>query len=338
MREIGEEAFKDCKNLVHFPFYVTTIERASFENCSSLTYVTLPITQEIKSSAFKKCLSLIELPSFENCLKMQSIVFPPNIKQVPSNLFIGCSSLQKVHMTESVSVIDEYAFKDSPSIDYVYLSSDKVPQVSENSFCSSVYQSARLFVPVNSLQFYKEDAVWGKFENIRTSGIATNYRVEMLLSEGGTVGIRQNEDDWEYYYYGYIERTESSRIEFHIRPKQDYIIESVVLNDKDITNTLDENNEFVIPYLMENTYLSVKFKKDDPTANEKIEVYKYVYRSAPGRLCLSGFEIGDSVYIFDAGGRLVTSKKISNNIEEVDLSTKGLYLIRSGKDLFKVIL
>nr|WP_262923228.1 leucine-rich repeat domain-containing protein [Parabacteroides leei] len=283
-------------------------------------------------------MSLIELPSFENCLKMQSIVFPPNIKQVPSNLFIGCSSLQKVHMTESVSVIDEYAFKDSPSIDYVYLSSDKVPQVSENSFCSSVYQSARLFVPVNSLQFYKEDAVWGKFENIRTSGIATNYRVEMLLSEGGTVGIRQNEDDWEYYYYGYIERTESSRIEFHIRPKQDYIIESVVLNDKDITNTLDENNEFVIPYLMENTYLSVKFKKDDPTANEKIEVYKYVYRSAPGRLCLSGFEIGDSVYIFDAGGRLVTSKKISNNIEEVDLSTKGLYLIRSGKDLFKVIL
>ena len=190
------------------------------------------------------------------------------------------------------------------------------------------------------MQFYKEDAVWGKFKNIRTHGIVTNYVIEILLSEGGTVGTRQDEEDWVYCYYGYMKRTESSRIYFHVRPERGFIIESVILNDADITNTLDENNQFVLPYLMENVYLSVKFKKEsDPTSIDQLpNTTKRVYRSAPRRLALSGFEAGVPVYVFDGNGRLVVLKTIRDSVEVVDVPSDGLYFVRIGKESFKVIL
>lgn len=355
VKEIKSSAFKNCvKCTIQFNSGVETaclekvgdyafenVKTVYFDDAEKLSYIGYQALKGCQNTSFNfsDCLSLTELPSFENCSEMQSIVFPPNVKRVYSNSFIGCSSLQTVHMGD-ISVIEEFAFKDCPAIDYVYLSAEEIPQVSENSFCNSVYQIARLFVPANRLQFYKEDAVWGKFENIRTIGLATKYRLELLLSEGGTVGVRQDEEDWEYYYYGYLNIVETSRVYFHVRPEQGFMIESVVLNDKDITNTLDENKQFVIPYLMENTYLDIKFKKeDDPTSIDQVpNAIKRVYRSAPRRLVLSGFKAGALVYVYDGSGRLVVLKTIRDSVEEVDVPADGLYFVRIGKESFKVVL
>lgn len=356
VKEIKNSAFKNCvKCSIQFTsgsniaclekvgdYAFENMKAVYFDDVENLSYIGYQALKGCQNTSFNfsDCLSLTELPSFENCSNMQSIVFPPKVKRVYSNSFIGCSSLQSVHMAGDISIIEEYAFKDCPAIDYVYLSSEEVPQVSLNSFCNSVYQSARLFVPVNRLQFYKEDAVWGKFKNIRTHGIVTNYVIEILLSEGGTVGTRQDEEDWVYCYYGYMKRTESSRIYFHVRPERGFIIESVILNDADITNTLDENNQFVLPYLMENVYLSVKFKKEsDPTSIDQLpNTTKRVYRSAPRRLALSGFEAGVPVYVYDGNGRLVVLKTIRDSVEVVDVPSDGLYFVRIGKESFKVIL
>lgn len=356
VKEIKSSAFKNCvKCSIQFitgsndvclekvgDYAFENMKAVYFDGAEKLYYIGHQALKGCQNTSFNfsDCLNLTELPSFENCSKMQSIVFPPKVKRVDSNSFIGCSSLQTVHMKENISVIEEYAFKDCPMIDYVYLAAEEIPKVSVNSFCNSIYQTARLFVPVNRLQFYKEDAVWGKFENIRTVGLATEYRVELLLSEGGTVGIQHDEKDWEYYYYGYLKIAETSRIYFHVRPEQGFVIESVVLNDKDITNTLDENNQFVIPYLMENTYLDIKFKKEsDPTSIDHAEnAIKCVYRSAPRRLTLSGFKAGVPVYVYDSSGRLVILRTIRDGVEVVSVPAEGLYFVRIGKESFKVIL
>lgn len=356
VKEIKSSAFKNCvKCSIQFitgsndvclekvgDYAFENMKAVYFDEAEKLYYIGHQALKGCQNTSFNfsDCLNLTELPSFENCSKMQSIVFPPKVKRVDSNSFIGCSSLQTVHMKENISIIEEYAFKDCPMIDYVYLAAEEIPKVSVNSFCNSIYQTARLFVPVNRLQFYKEDAVWGKFENIRTVGLATEYRVELLLSEGGTVGIQHDEKDWEYYYYGYLKIAETSRIYFHVRPEQGFVIESVVLNDKDITNTLDENNQFVIPYLMENTYLDIKFKKEsDPTSIDHAEnAIKCVYRSAPRRLTLSGFKAGVPVYVYDSSGRLVILRTIRDGVEVVSVPAEGLYFVRIGKESFKVIL
>ena len=352
--EVKDAAFKNCvKATIQFNAKSSTclekvgdyafenVECVYFDSTDKLYYIGNYALRGCLNTSFYfgDCLNLTELPSFENCSKMQSIIFPPNVKRVCSNSFIGCNSLQTVHMADCVEEIEEYAFKDSPLINYVYLPTGEIPLVSENCFNSSVYQSARLFVPANKLQFYKEHAIWGNFENIRTYGIATNYMIEILLSKGGTVGVRQNEGGWDYCYYAYLKGTESSRIEFHVRPEQDYLIESILLNGKDIKEMLDENNQFVVPHLQENLYLSVKFKKEeDPTANENIESYKRVYRSASKRLSLSGFAVGVPVYIYDAGGRLVVMKAVRESVEDVDLPADGLYFVRVGNESFKIIL
>jgi len=77
----------------------TTIGELAFNNCTSITSVTLPST-----------LITIGMAAFQNCTALTSVVIPDNVKIINDFTFFGCNSLSSVNIPNGVTSIGLKAF------------------------------------------------------------------------------------------------------------------------------------------------------------------------------------------------------------------------------------
>lgn len=357
--EVKESAFRNCKNLsVDLGSFLERIGNYAFENVKEIN--TLPVFQGeaklsyIGTDAFKGTQSnrfdfsnypyLQELPNFEGSSNLNHITFPPNVKEVPANTFKGCTSLQEVYMNNKIERIAENAFCDSNGISYLYVPVNNTPEIFTNSFSEFCYINAALIVPTDYMYFYRHHAVWSKFTEIKHLGNDSHRQISATISEGGHVLSKAEEDmypnnTFDTGSYNSISYPTSSRVEFIVEIDKGYSIESIILNGEDITNTLDNNNEFIIPNLMVDSHLEVKFKKEeDPTGTETIHINKHIYLSGSNQLVFSDFKIGTHAIVFDASGRMIKQITIRNNMERIDLPGRGIYFVRVENKSTKIIL
>ena len=357
--EVKESAFRNCKNLsVDLGSSLERIGNYAFENVKEIN--TFPVFQgEAKLSyigidAFKGTQSnrfdfsnypyLQELPNFEGSSNLNHITFPPNVKEVPANTFKGCTSLQEVYMNNKIERIAENAFCDSNGISYLYVPVNNTPEISTNSFSEFCYINAALIVPTDYMYFYRHHAVWSKFTEIKHLGNDSHRQISATISEGGHVLSKAEEDMYpnnifDNGSYNSISYPTSSRVKFIVEIDKGYSIESIILNGEDITKTLDNNNEFIIPNLMVDSHLEVKFKKEeDPTGTETIHINKHIYLSGSNQLVFSDFKIGTHAIVFDASGRMIKQITIRNNMERIDLPGRGIYFVRVENKSTKIIL
>ena len=357
--EVKESAFRNCKNLsVDLGSSLERIGNYAFENVKEIN--TFPVFQGeaklsyIGTDAFKGTQSnrfdfsnypyLQELPNFEGSSNLNHITFPPNVKEVPANTFKGCTSLQEVYMNNKIERIAENAFCDSNGISYLYVPVNNTPEISTNSFSEFCYINAALIVPTDYMYFYRHHAVWSKFTEIKHLGNDSHRQISATISEGGHVLSKAEEDMYpnnifDNGSYNSISYPTSSRVEFIVEIDKGYSIESIILNGEDITNTLDNNNKFIIPNLMVDSHLEVKFKKEeDPTGTETIHINKRIYLSGSNQLVFSDFKIGTHAIVFDVSGRMIKQITIRNNMERIDLPGRGIYFVRVENKSTKIIL
>lgn len=198
-----------------------------------------------------------------------------------------------------------------------------------------------MFVYPYYLYFYRNHTVWGKFQHIKPWGYETYRNIKAVISEGGEVKVKCNNDtsfnDTFYRGMNSVSYSTSSRIELMIIPEEGYLIESVLLNEKNITNTLDENNIFVISNLMVDSHFEVKFKKDNTTGIDMINTDKRIYLSGNNQLSLTSFPIGALAFVYDASGRMVKQIMISDSVAKINLPGRGVYFIRIDRESFKIV-
>lgn len=123
--QIGDHAFENCTTLtgITIPESVTSIGNYAFQNCASLTSITIPETvTSIGEGAFSGCknLSDITIPdsvtdlgdnAFSGCKGLTSIVIPYGVTKIDDGAFAECSELVSVTIPETVTSIGESAFE-----------------------------------------------------------------------------------------------------------------------------------------------------------------------------------------------------------------------------------
>ena len=202
---IGESAFSYCRTLKNMviPNSVTTIGHGAFFNCSSMTSVTIGNSvTTIGSSAFLGCNSLtnVEIPNsvtemgqnifyncsnlrsvilsnsltaipsscFEGCYRLESVVIPDQVTKIWALAFAGCRNLSSVTIPNSVTTIDNKAFYDCNSLINITCLATTPPRfIYDESFDEQCYETAILFVPVESVNAYHNAPIWERFTYIK---------------------------------------------------------------------------------------------------------------------------------------------------------------------------
>ena len=103
---------------------ITSLEKYTFEKCSSLISVTLPQTlTAIGSSAFSNCDSLTSIDLSQTALK-----------SIESSTFFNCASLASVTLPQTLTSIDSSAFSQCSSLASIDLSQTALTSIGQNTF------------------------------------------------------------------------------------------------------------------------------------------------------------------------------------------------------------
>ena len=313
---IGSDAFNDCTGLttVIIPNSVTSIGRYAFYGCTGLTSIKIPD-------------SVIEIGpyAFRGCKKLVSVEIGNSVESIEERTFYNCIELTTVVLGSSVSMINDDAFGSSPNIKKI-VSKNTVPPVfgNTNSFETIVYGQAEVYVPMESLETYKNDDSWELFSNIyglEASGeVSSHVMLSIAYPEGGVVKHREA-----------IGETAA----LAIIPSSGWMLNSVTLDGADVTDELDASGNYTTPVLLADAVLSVVFEKSADgsittlSTDDTIRVY-----ASDGVVTIVGADEFADVRIVDIGGAVV----YSGTEKRIALDGSGVYLLTVGGRVFKFAL
>lgn len=127
---IGDNAFKDCRNLksITLPEGLHAIGASAFQGCSSLKAITIPNTvQTLRQSVFSGCFNLvtvklpntiqsIERHAFLDCQSLTEIELGENLLQMGTEVFVRCTSLKSIILPSSLGEISSGSFKECTNL------------------------------------------------------------------------------------------------------------------------------------------------------------------------------------------------------------------------------
>ena len=156
-------------------FKVTHINNYAFNDCYSLTSVTIPNSvKHIGYDAFKDCRALtsITIPSsvltignwgFDGCVSLRELTISNGVKSIGNNAFGNCDALTSVTIPASVMSIGENAFIYCDALDTVVCYATTPP----NEFNAFDNININIYVPSEALEAYKTHKDWKRYTNIR---------------------------------------------------------------------------------------------------------------------------------------------------------------------------
>lgn len=206
LKYLGIGSFSNCQNLtrIHLPDGVSSIPPYSFYNCRSLEKFKYSNNINfIGENAFYDCFSLknITIPegistisnyAFSGCSTLTEINFPNSITNIGEAAFYGCSSLRNLSFGTDLYAIGNYAFYGCENIKEIYCFAKNPPYAEQNTFPLKTYTNAIVTVKEMSLETYKRENPWYRFENYLTvagSVSLSHYNVDLAGNEVFQLGV-----------------------------------------------------------------------------------------------------------------------------------------------------
>lgn len=123
VKVVQGSAFFDCKNLTKVVFESECMDavHGCFQNCVKLQSIVFP----------KKLKEGMSYDMFRGCTSLTNVTLPDNLQSIPSHMFCGCKSLKSISIPMSVKKIDDSAFDDCP---ITTLSIPGVNEIDEGTF------------------------------------------------------------------------------------------------------------------------------------------------------------------------------------------------------------
>lgn len=202
--QISDFAFAKCSSLdnVTFPSSMTSVSVSSFEDCTSLENLDLGNSLYIIGpSAFRNCTKLngIEIPeslyglgvqSFENCISLPNVTIR-SISSVGKQAFKGCTGLKWVSLSNKTTSLGEDSFAGCTGIEYVKSYAEFPPEGLVN-FPEEVVANGVLFVPENSVDYYRDSPTWEDWDTILPDSDQVFVTAVTISSEAETLKVSES--------------------------------------------------------------------------------------------------------------------------------------------------
>lgn len=154
---IGAHSFAGCDVLssVAIPNSVTSIGEKAFYNCNYMINVNLP-----------NSLVWIGDNAFLYCSALKRLKLPESLNGIGKNAFDNCSALTTLTIPNSLQVIGDDAFAWCNSLQVINCKI-RVPYNCYPGFSDEVMENAILYVPLGTIDIYKNRVPWRYFKNIQ---------------------------------------------------------------------------------------------------------------------------------------------------------------------------
>jgi hypothetical protein len=106
----------------------------------------------------------VGMNSFEDCVSLVSVVFPPLLQGVGASAFKGCVSLEEADLPASLAYIDGAAFSGCSSLRTLIVRASSPPEMAATAF-SGCPADISIRVPAGSLDRYKNAFGWKSFSS-----------------------------------------------------------------------------------------------------------------------------------------------------------------------------
>lgn len=165
---VADRAFLKNKYLKSISFAkcqgLKKLGASSFESCSNLTSVVLPVW-----------INQLSTSTFQTCVNLKEVTFYAPLKNIPSYCFYYCTKLDNVTLPDTLVSIDSFAFAECKSLSEVYIPKS-VTSIASNAFRNSPNVTIK-----GSYGSYAEE--YAKANNIPFNGIS-NYKIGDVNMDG----------------------------------------------------------------------------------------------------------------------------------------------------------
>lgn len=151
----GDKGYYENIETVIIESGVTTIGKSAFDGFPKLTSVT--IANSVTS---------IGEYAFRDCTALTSMEIPEGMTSIGVSAFYGCTGLKAITIPSSVTSIGYSAFYNSDNLLEVTSKIENPISIFFNSFSDNTFNNGVLYVPVTSIEKYKDAENWKKFNTI----------------------------------------------------------------------------------------------------------------------------------------------------------------------------
>lgn len=174
VKNIGNGVFSMCKGLtsIMIPNSVTNIGSRVFSDCSALTSIIVDKQNSVYDSR-EGCNAIINSSSNELVAGCKKTIIPNSVRRIGVGAFYECTGLTSIMIPNNITAIGESAFEGCSSLTSVICKAQTPPSF---GFCSfgyysntddySIYYNATLYVPIGTVNAYKNADGWKNFANI----------------------------------------------------------------------------------------------------------------------------------------------------------------------------
>lgn len=310
--KIGDKAFADCGKLVKVfakPSTPPQIEASSFPNGISF-FATLYVPAGVKAlyesaPVWQDFNSIVEIDNFED-LELEKQYNVNVCTTIGGVITLLDNTLSNTSMNISVKEGEDVILTFAPDNGYVLKSVEingveVINQVVDNSYTlSSVNRNTSIVVTFAEIPVY------------------------LMIRSADNGSIAQE-----------VER--GKVFSFVIYPSEGWNIESISFNGENVTSQLLEGNKYTTPTISSNSELNIVYKLDESSAVKGLRSESNVRLFASyGRLTIENAGSTTNLAVFTTYGNKIISESVNPGTTIIDLPTNSIYIVKVGKETYKV--